>query len=448
MKKLLNQAIKYGVPKDQIENFLIAGYVPQPKQLEFHAACRLCDKDNGPSKIGFGGARGPGKTHALFAQLALDDCQRLPGLRALLLRKVGKSVRETFNNMRQSVLGRTYHEYNKSEGVIKFPNDSRIVFGHFKDESDIDAYLGLEYDVIGIEEATTLSHSKYLAIKTINRTSKLDWRPRIYTTTNPGGVGHAWYKKLFVIPWRNHSQTDTLFIPATVSDNKFLNKEYRKTLEELQGWRKRAWRYGDWDISAGQYFSNYSYDKHVVESFPIPSHWEKIWVGLDYGWTHPTAAVVLAQNHEGITFVVNEYAKSRESPDTHIQNIRHLVQDYKLYGMYAGGDMWQPGSDGTVVADKYIQAFPFLEQADMNRIAGATTILQLLGERKLRFFDTCERTYQQISNMQHDPNRPEDVLKVDVDDAGEGGDDLYDALRYALQSVQHDQEVIMTTISY
>ena len=30
----------------------------------------------------------------------------------------------------------------------------------------------------------------------------------------------------------------------------------------------------------------------------------------------------------------------------------------------------------------------------------------------------------------HDPNRPEDVLKVDVDDDGAGGDDAADTLRY------------------
>jgi len=32
--------------------------------------------------------------------------------------------------------------------------------------------------------------------------------------------------------------------------------------------------------------------------------------------------------------------------------------------------------------------------------------------------------------MQHDPNRPEDVLKVDADEDGVGGDDAADCLRY------------------
>jgi hypothetical protein len=32
--------------------------------------------------------------------------------------------------------------------------------------------------------------------------------------------------------------------------------------------------------------------------------------------------------------------------------------------------------------------------------------------------------------LQHDPNRPEDVLKVDADKDGNGGDDAADCLRY------------------
>jgi len=34
--------------------------------------------------------------------------------------------------------------------------------------------------------------------------------------------------------------------------------------------------------------------------------------------------------------------------------------------------------------------------------------------------------------MQHDPRRPEDVLKVDCDEEGNGGDDPYDTARYGL----------------
>ena len=42
----------------------------------------------------------------------------------------------------------------------------------------------------------------------------------------------------------------------------------------------------------------------------------------------------------------------------------------------------------------------------------------------------CKRLIETLPVLQHDPNRPEDVLKVDADEDGIGGDDAADALRY------------------
>src|ERR1035437_4891302 len=42
----------------------------------------------------------------------------------------------------------------------------------------------------------------------------------------------------------------------------------------------------------------------------------------------------------------------------------------------------------------------------------------------------CGRVIETLPALQHDPNRPEDVLKVDCDEDGIGGDDCADALRY------------------
>ena len=42
----------------------------------------------------------------------------------------------------------------------------------------------------------------------------------------------------------------------------------------------------------------------------------------------------------------------------------------------------------------------------------------------------CGRLIETLPALQHDPNRPEDVLKVDADEEGIGGDDAADALRY------------------
>ena len=42
----------------------------------------------------------------------------------------------------------------------------------------------------------------------------------------------------------------------------------------------------------------------------------------------------------------------------------------------------------------------------------------------------CGRLIVTLPALQHDPNRPEVVLKIDADEDGIGGDDAADALRY------------------
>jgi len=160
-------------------------------------------------------------------------------------RNTGQGYEKAFLNlpMTQGTKLRTGQD---ARAEIEFENGSRIVLGHFYDDSDIDNYLGIEYDGIAVEEATQLSEKKYTEIQTCRRTSHPNWRPRTYTTTNPGGVGHYWYKAKFIQPWREDRQTSTRFIFATYRDNKFLNHDYVHILNDLKGWQLSAWRDGEW----------------------------------------------------------------------------------------------------------------------------------------------------------------------------------------------------------
>ena len=127
------QALKdAGCPRDQAENFLRFGVVLHPKQLEFASACRECDHDDGPKEVGYGGARGGGKSHASFAIAAVDDCQRCPGLKVLYLRKVGKAGAESFDDLRTKILSqfnerRGDYRFNQTKGILTFRNGSRII---------------------------------------------------------------------------------------------------------------------------------------------------------------------------------------------------------------------------------------------------------------------------------------------------------------------------------
>lgn len=446
-RRLLQFALDAGLPPDALDNFADGDYCPQKKQLEFHAACRAADAEDGPTQIGFGGARGPGKSHGLFAQIALDDCQRVENLKCLYLRKIGKNAREQFEDLRRAVLRMTPHEFKTQAGTVHFPNGSRILIGHFNNESDIDNYLGLEYDLIAIEEATTLTEPKYKGLRDSNRTSKTNWRPRIYATTNPGGVGHAWFKKRFIEPARKMCETDTRFVFATVDDNVFLDSDYVNKLDENVGWKLKAYRHGDWDIAAGQYFTTFRYDVHTVEPATIPKVSTDIaeyWGSLDYGWNHYTV-FHLFMRLDGVTYVIAEHADRLMSVDYHADAIKALLRRHgldfsDLSTCVAGTDVFaQRGAkNAETIADQYEEAGIFLRPANTDRINGWAQILKLLGEPdrgiepKIKISRSCVRLLETLPILEHDPKRPEDVKKVDTDENGNGGDDAGDCVRYGV----------------
>jgi phage terminase large subunit len=453
-ERYIRAAKAAGCPRDQIENFVRAGIVLQPRQLAASAAARLCDAPDGPIEVGYGGARGGGKSHWGIAQVVADDCQRHDGLKALILRKVGKANRENFEDLRRRVLFGVPNEYNRGEGVLYLPNGSRVFLGHFQKESDIDAYLGIEYDIVLIEEATTLTARKRRDIQTCCRTSKPEWRPRMYSTANPGGVGHAEYKQRFVAPHQVGKailslglQTgDTRFIPATVDDNTFVNPEYRKVLDSLTGWQKRAWRYGDWDIAAGQFFTTWSRERHVIPPIAeIPFDW-RLWCALDYGFTHYTVVYLLAQSGDGDIYHLAEHAERGWLVERHAAAWnavlgRHGVPRWRLAAFVAGADVFAKKHDGGTIADQYRAHGFTLTAANTDRINGAAEYLKRLGDVSagirptLYVSESCPRLAECIPSLQHDPHRPEDVLKWDTDEDGVGGDDPYDASRYGVMVV-------------
>jgi len=445
--RYITAAKQAGCPADQIKYLIRANAVLQPRQLAASAAARLCDRSGGPTQIGYGGARGGGKSHWMLLQMAADDCQRFPGLKCLLLRKVGRALKEGFEDLLRRSLGGLQYDYVASEKRLTFPNGSQIILGHFQNEGDIDAYLGLEYDIIGVEEATTLSASKVKNIRTCCRTSRNDMRPRMYYTTNPGGIGHTWFVERFIKPFRTGAELGTRFIPATVDDNAFVNSEYRGQLEELTGWQLRAWRYGDWDIAVGQFFTTFRRDVH---SHPMP--WDRpakewrVHASLDYGYTHYTVVHLHATDGDGHRYTFDEHAARGWLVEAHAKAIHRMLARWHLrandlWRIAAGEDVFSKRHTGGTIAAEYKKHGLKLKKANTDRVSGWGELLRVLGDVEHGIAPTwtidprCTMLLDCIPALQHDPSHPEDVKKWDMDEDGHGGDDAGDSARYGLMEL-------------
>ncbi len=462
-KQYANDGRLAGCRSDQIENFVRAGIILQPRQLAASAAARLCDQSGGPSAIGYGGARGGGKSHWLLAQIGADDCQRCPGLKALLLRKSGKSNLENFEDLRRRLFPRLKHTFSASAGTLVFENGSRIIAKHYQHEKEIESFLGLEYDVIGVEEATTLTARKYEDLVTCLRTSKNNWRPRLYSTTNPGGIGHNWYYHTFVVPHERRLESSTCFIPAKVTDNKFTNPEYQQVLASRTGWQKDGWYHGRWNIAAGQFFNTFRHEVHVLNEFS-DSRAVEWFAAMDYGYTHYTVVLLGCFDADNNLYVVDEHAERQWVPQRHVQAIKEMLQRHRLFvgspqtqvmgeatrmrrrfdppyswrlsGFVAGGDLFSRQFDGNTISAHYRSLGCRLRPANTHRVQGWAEIHQRLGDPDAGVAPTlfihkrCTRLLDCLPYLQHDPDQPADVLKTNTNEEGLGGDDAADALRY------------------
>jgi len=395
----------------------LAGY-PNPKQEEFFKAKAR--------HIAYGGARGGGKSWSMrrkFVLLALN----FPKLRILLMRRTLQELRE---NHVLPLLAELHGvaSYKDSEKAFVFPNGSRIKLGYCDNEKDVFQYQGQEYDVIGLEEATHFTEPMRDFLTTCNRSTRTDFSPRMYYTSNPGNVGHVWFKRLFIDrDYRGKEKAeDFVFIQAKVYDNKVLmetNPEYVENLENLPEDLRRAHLEGDWDAFAGQYFTEFDRGLHVIEPFEIPKHWNR-YITLDYGLDMLAVYWVALDTHYN-AYVYRELYESNLIISSAAQRIKEMTEkDENIKIKYAPPDLWNRRQDtGKSASHIFADHGVFLAKAKNDRVQGWYNVKEWLKKReiedeqtgdkkvtaRLKIFSNCSNLTRCLPQLQHDQKNPNDV---------------------------------------
>ncbi len=411
-------------------NLHLRGY-PNPRQREF-----FCAKTR---HVAYGGARGGGKSWAMrrkFVLLAL----RYPRLKLLLLRRTLPELTENhLRPLQEELYG--VAQYSGTQRAFTFPNGSRIRLGYCDKESDVLQYQGQEYDVIGLEEATHFTESQMQFLTTCNRTTRTDFRPRMYYTCNPGGVGHGWVKRLFIDRAYRQSERkeDYTFIPARVYDNPALYRRdpsYITALENLPEHLRRAHLEGDWDVLSGQYFTEFRRIRHVVAPYPIPAWWRRF-RAMDWGYNDPCAVLWFACGPDGRVVVYRELYERFTLASAMAARIAACSEGEKIAYTVASPDAWQrrgTGDEmtGESIAEVFGRGGVPLIKADNARVAGWQRVREYLapaadGRPRLEIFSTCENLIRTLPMLQYDRTNAEDVSDACEDHAPE-------ALRYGLMS--------------
>jgi hypothetical protein len=431
-----------------------------------------------------GGSAGPGKSYFLRA-CAIIWAIEVPGISIFLFRRLYKELMPNhvygagkFQEMFKEMSEAGDVDFNKSDGVYTFWNNSRIQLCHAQYPDDVKIYLGAEFNVLLIDEATQFEEKMIRFLRSRVRLGSLEvpprWKgllPKAIYATNPGGVGHQYFKSGFVdygprILHKAAPEDGEMlreYVPALYTDNKVLMKNDPSYAGRLKGLGDEklveAYLRGSWDLSSnGMFSAEWDARVHVIDNVIIPAGW-RIDRGYDHGASAPAAACYFAESNgeqiviDGVVrhppprsiimigevyFADENYKGLNFTPSQIAERMVKYEFATKLRGRVRPGPAdtsifdAAPGYDS--VATKLSRAgvdFVRADKSSGSRKRGALFLKQMLLAAKERrpdqphFYVTknCIHTVRTLPNLPRDIDDPDDV-----DTNAE--DHIFDVVRY------------------
>jgi phage terminase large subunit len=416
------------------------GYAPFVRQKEFH--------DSAAKYRLFGGAAGPGKTKALLYE-AIYQAHLHPGVDTLLLRRTFPELEASLiTYFRRDVPRDLYEKYNEAKHIVTWLNGSITRFAYCDSESDVYRYQGAEYLFIGVDELTHFTLKQWQFLTSRNRCRIKGAKPRMAGATNPGNIGHAWVKALWVdgapAPGMDrpdqYDPGDYEFIHATIADNPVFaqDDEYKKTLGQLPEALRRAFLDGEWDVYAGQYFDIFSVARHTVRAEHVQLEpWTPRWISIDWGFEHPSAVYWHATRPDGVVVTYREFVQNRLSPRMLAaaiaeRSVDRLGRAERIRDVFLSPDAFAQRTADASIAEQLgdglaTAGLPRPAPADNDRVGGWMLMYQALEADHWLIAENCTRLIENLPTLTRDPANVEDTLKCD-------GDDPADSARYGLKS--------------
>ena len=443
LAQLLEDAANPKPPVPQEQVFSALGYVPTPKQWEFHKATEY--------DVLYGGAAGGGKSkaivmHALWAAVAY------PGIRVIVFRRTFDELAESIIPELAAVgfgetLGFTWNgtksELTRGRSLIRLRYLETLV--------DASRRQGGQYQLMLFDERTLLGPGVAELVMERIRTSVDSRIPvlGIRSTSNPGGSSHGEIKARFIDATK-HGEVVTSdahghairFIPARVDDNPHIDPGYRARLEAIpDAARRAAMLDGSWDSFSGQVFTEFNRDKHVVQPFPLPESWPR-YNGVDWGYVHPWASIWIAEDEDDRVWVYREIYESGVGEHEQARRIKKADEGDPVVYRVGDPSMENRRGDAESLTSAYQTEGVALNPANNDRLAGWAKFHSYLSDApacphhraqglekcpRIHFFANCDNLIREVANAVYSSTKPEDVEKVN--------DDAIDACRYALMAL-------------
>jgi hypothetical protein len=418
---------------------------PQPGPQTELLSCPVKD-------VLYGGATGGGKTDALIGDFAAHDADYPSLARGILFRRTYPELDEIIQRSRE-IYGQMGWRYKEKERTWYSPSGGILRLRFFDKDDDWRKYWGHSYSWQGFDELGNWPNTAPLDKLYARLRSAAGVPTHRRSTANPGGVGHGWVKRRYIDPapprtpfmallgrdprTGEEHYIERCFIPSSVYDNRILlqnNPDYIDSLYAVGSEALvKAWLEGDWDAPVGQFFTEWDENVHVIMERELPKHWLRfrafdwgsktpfcvLWIAVSDGTIaeYPRGALIVyrewygARGHDnvGIELTGEEVGRgiaAREAGET----IAYGVADTQIFRK----------DGGPSIAEQMQSARVFWNAADKERITGWMHVRwRLKGHGygtpqwrpMLYIMGCCSNLIRTMPQMQHDDQRPEDVVK-------------------------------------
>ena len=378
----------------------------------------------------YGGAAGGGKSYGQLVD-AMIYALTYEKSKQILFRRTFAELEKSLIRTSRELYPRELYTYNKSGHTGTFINGSIIDFAYCDIEDDVYKYQSAEYDVIRFDELTHFTETMYIYLMSRCRGAN-NYPKHIKSTTNPGGIGHSWVKERFIdigAPDTVHEFNggNRIFIPAKVTDNRFLLKDdpdYIKRLQNLGERDRKALLDGDWNLTEGRFFDTFRRTIHVITPFAVSSEWSK-YITLDYGLDMLAAYKIAVDNHTR-AYVLEEVFTGKDNGGDGLivseaaKEIKKLIGTDSIKAVFAPPDLWSRQKDtGKSIAQLFHENDVKLTRVSNGRVAGWMDLKEWLvpytdetGETiaDICIFSNCTNLIKSLEEIQYDKNNPSDCM--------------------------------------
>lgn len=260
---------------------------------------------------------------------------------------------------------------------------------------------------------------------------------RAFADSNPESSNHWLYREKIKPYLEGDKNVRDVFEywHFTMKDNANLSDTFINNQEKLYQGAFRARKIdGLWIIADGLVYDTFNRNKHVIQKEQLiekVNHNEiaEYFLGVDWGWNHPTACLLLGIDRNGVYYILDELYASKIEAESVIHWIEEKQKEYGRFFSFANCDNARPEQN-----DRLRKQTNLIIYEEKPRVEDSLSLVRsLINYDRLLVCETCKAVLNEFETYRYpSENDQEGAVSENSDLPLKINDDCMDALRYAL----------------